>query len=102
MEKQLMDATRQRISEAVFLIGVGVSGAFGLWWPGVLVAFGIAWSTSLSIRRRYWAATIVAALLAAVPVADVLAESWEQSLIPLLVTGLGVAGIARAVYLQRR
>jgi hypothetical protein len=94
-----MEVTRQRVSEALFLIGFGVVWALDIWWPGLLVAFGISWSMSLSIRRRYWAAAVVAVLLCIIPSAYLIAQSWNP-VIPFLVVGVGVAGLARAVYLQ--
>jgi hypothetical protein len=92
-----MEVTRQRISESLFLTAFGVVWAFDWWWPGLLVAFGIAWSTSLAIRMKYWAATAVAVLLCLVPVAYHAAPSSE-SLAPFLVVGVGTAGLARAIY----
>jgi CHASE2 domain-containing sensor protein len=100
MKNEIVEVTRQRISEALFLIGFGVVWAFDLWWPGLLVAFGISWSTSLSFRRKYWAAMVVVVLLCVIPVSYLVAQSWDP-LIPFLVVSVGVAGLARAVCLQR-
>jgi hypothetical protein len=100
MQERITELTRQRVSEALFLIGFGVIWAFNLWWPGILVAFGIPWSASLAIQRKYWASTVVAALLCVVPVAYLAFEAWDW-IVPSLVVGVGAAGLARAVYLRR-
>ncbi len=92
--------TRQRISEALFLAGFGITWALDMWWPGLLVAFGLAWGTSLAIEGKRWAATVVAVLLCAVPVAYFAVESWDP-LVPFAVVGLGAAGVVRALVLRQ-
>jgi hypothetical protein len=99
MQKEIAGLTRQRISEALFLIGFGVVWAVNWWWPGLLVAFGVSWSASLYIQKRYWGAAVVAVLLCAVPIAYSALVAWEGA-IPFLVIGLGATGIARAAYLR--
>ncbi len=92
--------TRQRISEALFMVGFGIAWALDVWWPGLLVAFGLAWGTSLAIERKLWAATVVVVLLCAVPVAYFAAEAWDP-LVPFVVVGLGAAGVVRALVLRQ-
>jgi len=100
MEEEITGLTRQRISEALFLIGFGISWAINWIWPGIVVAFGITWTASLAIRRKYWAATVIATLLCVVPAVYTVAETWEATL-PLLVVGIGIAGMIRALYLSK-
>ena len=100
LERGIADVTRQRVSEAVFLIGVGTIWAFDVWWPGILVVCGLTWSTSLAIQRKFWAATMVAVLLCALPIVYLAAASIT-GLIPALVAGAGVAQLARALFLNR-
>jgi len=99
LESGIAELTRERISEALFLIGFGAVWALDLWWPGLLVAIGLPWSASLAIGRRYWAATVVAVLLCVLPVAYLAVQSWD-ALIPLAVVGVGAAGLVRAVLLR--
>jgi hypothetical protein len=100
LEESIAELTRQRVSEALFLIGFGVVWALDWLWPGILAAFGVSWTTSLIIRRKYWAATVVAILLCVVPIAYTIFETWETT-VPYLVAGVGVAGLARAIILRR-
>ena len=100
MEESIAELTRQRVSEALFLTGFGVIWALDWLWPGIVVAFGVSWTTSLVIRRKYWAATVVATLLCIVPVTYTIFETWEATA-PYLVAGVGVVGLARAIILRR-
>ena len=100
MEEGTADLTRQRVSEALFLIGFGVIWALDWVWPGVVVAFGVSWATSLVIRRKYWAAVVVATILCVVPVVYTVVQTWD-GMVPYLVAGVGVAGLVRAVYLRK-
>jgi len=100
MEKEITELTRQRVSEALFLIGFGVIWALDLWWPGLLVVIGVPWSASLAMGKKYWAAAVVVTLLCAVPVAYLTVQAWDAA-IPLAVVGVGAAGLGRAVVLRR-
>ncbi len=95
----MTEVTRERVSEALFLIGLGVIWAFDLWWPGIIVAFGVSWSASLAIRRRYWATVVIATLLGVVPAVYLVAQAWSAA-VPAAVVGLGIAGLVRAAYLH--
>jgi hypothetical protein len=64
-----------------------------------LVAFGISWSVSLTIRKKYWAAAVVAVLTCLVPSVYMLAQAWSTT-VPFLVVGMGAAGLFRAFYLR--
>jgi len=99
MQREIGEVTRQRVSEALFLIGLGVVWAFDAWWPGLVVAFGIAWSTSLAIRRKYWAATVVAVLLSVVPTVYLAAQEFDV-IIPISIVLIGATGLTRAFYLR--
>jgi len=101
LEEGTVELTRQRVSEALFLIGFGFIWAIDWLWPGVVVAFGVSWTASLVIRRRYWAATVVAALLCVVPIAYSILAAWA-SMAPYVVAGVGTAGLLRAVLLRRQ
>jgi hypothetical protein len=100
LEESIAELTRQRVSEALFLIGFGVIWALDWFWPGIVVAFGVSWTASLVIRRKYWAATVVVTLLCVVPMVYTVLETWEATA-PYLVAGVGVAGLARAIVLRR-
>jgi len=98
--QEVTELTRQRISEALFLIGFGIVWALDWLWPGVVVSFGVAWAASLVVRRKFWASTVVAIVLCAVPISYSLAESLEMSA-PFVVVGIGAAGLVRAFYLRK-
>ena len=100
MEEGIAELTRQRVSEAIFLIGFGVIWALDWVWPGVIVAFGVSWATSLVSRRKYWAATVAATILCVVPVMYTILQTWD-GMVPYLVAGVGVAGLIRAVCLRK-
>jgi len=100
MQEGIAEITRQRISEALFLVGFGVIWASDWLWPGIVVAFGVSWGTSLAIRRKYWAATVVVSLLCLVPTMYFFGQAWSVVL-PYLIIGVGATGLARAFYLRR-
>ena len=100
MEKEITELTRQRVTEALFLIGFGAVWALGLWWPGLVVVVGVPWSASLAMGRKYWGAAVVAVLLCAVPVAYLTVQAWDAA-IPIAVAGVGAAGLGRALVLRR-
>jgi len=99
VQKGVTELTRQRVSEALFLIGFGAIWVFDLWWPGILIAFGVSWSVSLAFRKKYWATTVVATVLCILPTAYLVLPAWD-ALAPLLLVGVGVAGLARAFHYQ--
>jgi len=101
VQNEITELTRGRVSEALFLIGFGATWVLDVLWPGILVAFGIAWSASLALRKRYWAMTVVTVLLCIVPAAYIVLPMWT-SIIPLSIVAMGAIGLARAFYLQGR
>ena len=65
-----------------------------------MIAFGLPWSASLAIRRKYWSAAMAAVLLCVAPAAYMAFQAWD-GLVPAMVIGVGMAELARALYLDR-
>jgi len=75
---------------------LGVVWGLQFWWPGILVDFGVAYGITLALRERYWPAAAYIVLFGVVPTLYVLPSVLGAS-IPLVVTGLGAAGLYRAL-----
>jgi hypothetical protein len=88
--------TGQRVFEALLIVGLGVIWGLGFWWPGLLIDFGAAYGIVLLLRKRYWKGTAVIVFFGVVPALYVSPPLLSES-IPLVIVGLGAAGMYRAL-----
>jgi hypothetical protein len=93
--------TGQRVFESLFIAGLGVIWGLDLWWPGLLIDFGIAYGVATLLRKRYFSGGAYLVIFGLVPALYVLAPALRVFL-PLAVVGLGVAELCRALKSEAR
>ena len=91
------------ISLGIFIISLGVLIFTGWWWPGILVALGLAFGAELIFRGQttrgigtlvvFWGIALVVVVVQAVVV------PWGI-VAPLILVGLGVIILVKAFFLR--
>ena len=91
------------ISAGIFLISLGVLIFTGWWWPGILIALGLASGAELIFRGQttkgigtlvvFWGIALVVVVVQAVNV------PWGI-VAPLILIGLGIIVLVKAFYLR--
>ncbi len=89
--------TDDPITGGLFLIGLGILLFTGWWWPGIMVALGIAVGAGLAFRGQFASAIIAAAIFFSIPfVVDNASKIPLQTYGPMVLIGLGAIGLIRA------
>jgi hypothetical protein len=91
------------ISFGIFLISLGILIFTGWWWPGILIALGLAFGAELIFRGQtargigtlvvFWGIALVVVIVQAVNV------PWAV-VAPLILVGLGVIILVKAFFLS--
>ncbi len=91
------------ISAGILLISLGVLIYTGEWWPGIMIALGLAFGAELVFRGQiaraigtlvvFWGIALVAVVVKAVDV------PWGI-IAPLILIGLGIIVLVKAFYLR--
>ncbi len=87
------------ISGGLFLIGLGVIFLTGWWWPGIMVAIGIAAVSSLVFRGKYAEAAAPALIFFGIPLLVSANIPWHL-FGPMVLIGIGLIILAKNVYLR--
>ncbi len=87
------------ISGGLFLIGLGVIFLTGWWWPGIMVAIGIAAVGSLVFRGKYAEAVGPALIFFGIPLIVESNVPWDLFW-PMILIGLGVIVLVKNFYLR--
>ncbi len=87
------------ISGGLFLIGLGVIFLTGWWWPGIMVAIGIAAVSSLVFRGKYTEAVGPALIFFGIPLLTTADIPWHL-FGPMVLIGIGLIVLAKTFYLK--
>jgi len=91
------------VSGGIFLISLGILIFTGWWWPGILVAIGLASGAELIFRGQttkgigsmvfFWGIALIVIIVRAINV------PWSI-VAPLILVGIGVIVLVKALYLH--
>jgi len=93
------------ISGGIFLISLGVLLFTGWWWPGIMFAIGLAGGAELIFRGKTGRGIGALAFFCAIPLVIWIAQETDipWNLVgPLVLIGLGVIALVKAVYLREQ
>ena len=107
VETKSTDKDRQRlagaISGGIFLISLGVLLFTGWWWPGIMVAIGLASGAALIFRGKTWQGILSLAFFCGIAVVVEIVRSTD---IPgvivgaFILVGIGVIVLVKAFILR--
>jgi hypothetical protein len=95
--------TASAISGGIFLISLGVLLFTGWWWPGIMIAIGLASGAELVFRGKILAGILSLAFFCSIPI---LVAIVQQVDIPwtvvgaLILVGIGVIVLVKAFFLR--
>lgn len=90
------------ISGGIFLVSLGILLFTGWWWPGIMIAIGLAGGAELIFRGQMVRGIGTLAFFCAIPVAIWIIQETKipWSLVgPLVLIGVGVIALVKAFYL---
>ena len=91
------------ISGGIFLISLGILIITGWWWPGIMVAVGLAGGAELVFRGKIWRGIGTLAFFCAIPVVVSIIQAvnipWAF-VGPMILIGIGVIILVKALYLR--
>ena len=92
------------ISGGIFLISLGVLMVTGWWWPGIMVAIGLASGASLIFRGKVWQGIGSMAFFIGIALAFELVRrtdiSW-MAIVAFILIGMGVITIVKAFFFRQ-
>jgi len=100
-----MDRQRKAsgISGGIFLISLGILIITNWWWPGIMIAIGLAGCAELVFRGKIWRGIGTLAFFCAIPVVVwiVQAVAIPWALVgPMILIGIGIIVLVKAFYLR--
>jgi hypothetical protein len=100
-----MDKSKQAsaISGGIFLICLGVLIITGWWWPGILIAIGLAGGAELVFRGKVGQGIGTLAFFCAIPIVLWILQAADipwRIFGPLVLIGIGVITLVKAFYLR--
>ncbi len=100
-----MDRKRRAsaISGGIFLISLGILIITGWWWPGIMIAIGLAGCAELVFRGQIGRGIGTLAFFCAIPLVVwiIQAASIPWAIVgPLILIGIGVIVLVKAFYLR--
>ncbi|MDX1438109.1 MAG: hypothetical protein R3335_14960 [Anaerolineales bacterium] len=87
------------VSGGIFLISLGVLIFTGWWWPGIMVAIGLASGAGLIFRGNLWSGLLSLAFFLSIPIVVWIIQETDISWTLVgawVLIGLGVIVLARA------
>jgi hypothetical protein len=101
-----MDRQRKAsgISGGIFLISLGILIITGWWWPGIMIAIGLAGCAELVFRGKTARGIGTLIFFCAIPVVVwiIQAASIPWALVgPMVLIGIGVIVLVKAFYLRK-
>ena len=107
VETKSNDKDKQRmagaISGGIFLISLGVLLFTGWWWPGIMVAIGLASGAALIFRGKTWQGIFSLAFFCGIAVFVEIMRSTDVSGVMIgafILVGIGVIVLAKAFILR--
>ena len=91
------------ISAGIFLISLGILIITGWWWPGIMIAIGLASGAELVFRGRIVQGIGSLVFFCAIPVAVWIIQRAEipWALVgPMILIGIGVIVLVKSFYLR--
>jgi len=92
------------ISGGIFLISLGILIITGWWWPGIMIAIGLAGCAELVFRGKTARGIGTLIFFCAIPVVVwiIQAASIPWALVgPMVLIGIGVIVLVKAFYLRK-
>jgi hypothetical protein len=92
------------ISGGIFLISLGVLIITGWWWPGILIAIGLAGGAEQIFRGRVGPGIGTLVFFCAIPVVIWLIQAVQipwRIVGPMVLIGIGAITLVKAVYLRK-
>jgi len=92
------------ISGGIFLISLGILIITGWWWPGIMIAIGLAGCAELVFRGKTARGIGTLVFFCAIPVVVwiIQAASIPWALVgPMVLIGIGVIVLVKAFYLRK-
>lgn len=87
------------ISAGIFLISLAVLILTGWWWPGIMLAIGLAGGARLAFEGQYSRALIVFGIFTAIPLLMESEIPWVI-VVPVILVSLGVVALVKAFLLR--
>lgn len=91
------------ISGAIFLISLGVLLVTGWWWPGIMVALGLASGAALIFRGKILGGIVSLVFFCGIAVAVELIRTTDVSGVVIgafILVGIGVIVLVKALFLR--
>jgi hypothetical protein len=99
-EKQRMAGA---ISGGIFLISLGILLATGWWWPGIMVAIGLASGAALIFRGKTWQGIVSLAFFCGIAVVvEVVRRTDVDGVVvgAMILVGIGVIILLKALFFR--
>ena len=90
------------ISSGIFLISLGVLLYTGWWWPGIMIAIGLASGAELVFRGKILAGIASLAFFCSIPIVVWIIQEADVSWVlvgALILIGIGVIVLVKAFFL---
>ena len=95
--------TASAISGGIFLISLGVLLFTGWWWPGIMIAIGLASGAELVFRGKILAGILSLAFFCSIPIVVWIIQKTDISWVlvgALILIGIGVIVLVKALFLR--
>ena len=85
------------LSLAIFLVGIGILAITQQWWPGIMLAFGLATAVKHFLLSKYYDMTLSLVVFVGIFIVVQYNISWEIILPVLLILG-GIAIFFKEIF----
>ena len=95
--------TASGISGGIFLISLGILIFTGWWWPGIMIAIGLAGGAEAIFRGKVAQGIGILAFFCAIPIVVWIVQRAQIPwgiFAPLVLIGIGVIILVKAVFLR--
>jgi hypothetical protein len=89
--------TASGISGGILLISLGILIYTGWWWPGIMLAIGLASGAELAFRGQYLPALVSFGILATIPLLVAAEIPWAV-VAPLVLIALGTVLLVKVMF----
>ena len=107
VEAKSSDKDKQRMASAIsggiFLISLGVLLVTGWWWPGIMVALGLASGAALIFRGKTWRGIVSLAFFCGFAVIVELVRETDIDgvvIAAMILVGIGVIILVKALFFR--
>jgi hypothetical protein len=91
------------LSGGIFLISLGILFFTGWWWPGIMIAIGLASCAELVFRGKIWRGIGTLAFFLAIPIVIWIVQETQipwAIVGPLILIGIGVIILVKTFFLN--